>query len=66
MRCKACDAKLTDNETTYKDSHGYIDLCSMCIKLSNEAINDDTEEIVRDYIGIGRGNNIRSSDDMDG
>lgn len=42
MRCKACNAELSDYESTIKDSHtdGFFDLCLECLTASRQATFD--------------------------
>ena len=42
MRCKACDAKLTDAELNrkYQDSREYVDLCRNCYRHVQSDIYD--------------------------
>ena len=45
MRCKACDALLTDREAARKDALGvHLDLCSPCGAVSFEAWYQAQEE----------------------
>lgn len=39
MRCKGCDALLSDRESVRKDSEGrFLDLCYDCYSVSSEAV----------------------------
>ena len=42
MRCRACNAELTDYEATLKDtqSDGYFDLCLECLTATRQAVFD--------------------------
>ena len=52
MRCKACDALLSDHMATLKTSEGdYNDLCGGCLAVSKEAQNEDID-IFRWDVGV--------------
>ena len=42
MRCRACNAELSDYEATLKDTHsdGYFDLCLECLTATRQAVFD--------------------------
>ncbi len=42
MRCRACNAELSDYEATLKDtqSDGYFDLCLECLTATRQAVFD--------------------------
>ena len=54
MRCKACNKGLEDHELTRKCklSGDFLDLCSPCTNVSNEAIHQQEEPIYRNYIDM--------------
>lgn len=47
MRCKACNALLSDREAINKDEHGYIDLCNRCLSSSDGL---DVDLVVEDEL----------------
>lgn len=55
MRCKMCDALLSDYEATRKDptSGEYLDTCGECLRSVREALQDFDGEIPYKYdIGL--------------
>ena len=55
MRCKICDAILSDYETTRKDPNTgeYLDTCGECLSIVREALQDFDGEIPYKYdIGL--------------
>lgn len=51
MRCRACNAELTDKEAVRKDGNGeFYDLCDICLEASydNEEEDDFNESISYD------------------
>lgn len=55
MRCRACNAELTDNESINKDANGYLDTCLVCLGLGS-----DTTPMEKEYVSeasTGFGNN---------
>ena len=57
MRCKGCDVQLNDWESTNQniDSNLYEDLCSKCLRITNQdlyelEIDDDQDEI--NYVSL--------------
>ena len=61
MRCKICDAILSDYETTRKDpvSGEYLDTCGECLPVVREALQEFDGEIPYKYdIGLDEEDNI--------
>jgi len=54
MRCKACNTALEQFEIDRKCklSGEYLDLCSPCTNVSNEAIHQQEEPIYRNYLDM--------------
>ena len=54
MRCKACNTALEQFEIDRKCklTGEYLDLCSPCASVSNEAIHQQEEPIYRNYIDM--------------
>jgi hypothetical protein len=53
MHCIACDALLSDYESSLKDSHGkYVDMCIDCLKTIPEVEvsgNDSLNHYIEDF-----------------
>jgi hypothetical protein len=54
MRCKMCDAELSDYEATRKDPNDgqYLDTCSECLKAVRECLQEFEMDTYKHDIGI--------------
>ena len=57
MRCQACNAELTDYESTLKDKETgeFLDLCGACLGESNRALYEN-EDVFKWDIGLDEEN----------
>lgn len=45
MRCLACNAELSDYESTMKDENGYIDMCGGCLEAATDTTPMEVEYV---------------------